>query len=169
MAKRSTLQRSGQAMIYNFLLNEVLASQCEPAYRFWVVAPWVTNFTLTGPYYVAFQELVETRGKPPQLFDVLRQIAANGGEVRITVGPDPAYHPPLRQLMAQSRRIAVRTLPHLHAKAYAGRYGAMDGSLNLTASGLHQNVELYTYHHDARSLAELRRRCEEHFALGEPM
>ncbi len=163
MAKRSTLQRSGQAMIYNFLLNEVLASQLGGNYEFWIVAPWVTNFRLANPYYVSFQEVVETKQDSLHLFDVLHQISANGGRIYITVGSDKEYHPALKLLASRSDRIQVRLLSTLHTKAYVGRYGGLDGSLNLTDGGVNQNAELYTYCHDERSIAELRQLCVQHF------
>lgn len=170
MAKQSTkLKDSGQAMLYNFLLNEILASQLEGSYRFCIVSPWVTNFRLDNPYYVSFQEIVETRQEALHLFDILHQIAANGGDVYITVGSDSQYHPLLRQLSKRSDRIQVRVLPLLHTKAYVGRYGALDGSLNLTDGGVNQNIELYTYYHDERNIAQLRQVCIQHFEQAEPL
>ena len=170
MVRRSTLeQRSGQAMIYNFLLNEVLASQLAGGHQFWVVAPWVTDFPLASPYHVSFQEVVADRREALHLFDVLYQLAANGGEVRVVVGDDARYHPPLRQLAGRSDRIQVRALVALHAKAYAGRYGALEGSFNLTGQGVNQNAELYHYYYDDQNVAAVRRRCVEHFARAEPL
>lgn len=169
MAKRSTLQPSGKAMLYNFMLNEVLASQTAPDYRLWVVAPWVTNFALPRPFHVSFAELVSTKQESLHLFDVLHQIAANGGRVLITVGDDRRYHAPLRALRERSARIEVRVLPKLHAKAYVGRYGALDGSLNLTDGGVNQNAELYAYACDERSIAELGQICAGHFERAEPL
>lgn len=166
MTKRSTLQRSGQAMIYNFLLNEALASQVAQGYMLWVASPWVTNFRLPTPYHVSFSEVVASRQESLHLFDVLYQIAVNGGAVRIVVGSDSEHHPPLRRLAERSRRIEVRVFRDLHAKAYAGHFGAMDGSLNLTGSGVNQNAELYDYRHDDRSIAEIRQRCREFFDRG---
>jgi hypothetical protein len=166
MVQRSTRQPSGKAMLYNFLLNELLASQATEGYIFWVLSPWVTNFALERPYHVTFGELVSTRHEELHLFDVLRQIAANGGQVRVTVGDDARYHAPLRALREQSSRIEVRVHERLHAKAYVGQYGAVSGSLNLTDSGLHQNAEIYGYAHDAHSIAQLRLQCVEHYERG---
>jgi PLD-like domain len=167
MAKQSTqLQPSGQATIYNFLLNEVLASQLDDTGTFWIVAPWVTNFRLDKPYYVSFQQIVETKQEALHLFDILHQIAANGSNVNITVGTDSSYHSPLRQLSQQSDRIQVKVLPELHSKIYVGRYGAIDGSFNLTGRGLNQNIELFTYYHDERNLAQLGQVCCEYFNKG---
>lgn len=167
MAKRSTLQRSGQAMFYNFLINEVLASQVHTGYQFWIVAPWITNFSLPAPYHVSFAEIVSIRHDALHLFDILRQMAANGGEVFITTGPDTRSHQELRLLGERSHRIVARVLPKLHTKAYAGHYGALDGSLNLTQGGVNQNIELYTYYHDERNIAQVRQVCIEHFAQAE--
>ncbi len=166
MTKRSTIQRSGQAMIYNFLLNEVLASQVIDDYTFWVVAPWVTNFRVPTPYHVSFAQVVAVHGDSLHLFDLLRQIAMNGGTVRMVVGADATYHPPLRHLAESTPRIDVRVWAELHAKAYAGHFGALDGSLNLTSSGLSQNAELYDYRHDQRGIAEIAERCREFFDQG---
>lgn len=168
MAKRSTLQRSGQAGIYNFLLNEVLASQLGGNYVFHIVSPWVTNFALAAPFHVSFQEIVAARQEVLHLFDVLYQIAANGGSVRITVS-EQADLPPLRQLAERSDRIQVRILPGLHAKVYAGRFGALDGSLNLTGSGVHQNIEIYSYYYDELNVAERRRICAVYFEQADPL
>lgn len=168
MAKRSTLQRSGQAGIYNFLLNEVLASQLDDTYVFHIVSPWVTNFALATPFHVSFQEIVATRQESLHLFDVLYQIAANGGTVQMTVS-EHADLPPLRRFMERSDRIQIRILPGLHAKVYAGRFGALDGSLNLTGSGVHQNIELYSYYYDERNIAERRRICTDYFEQAKPL
>ncbi|NER19822.1 MAG: hypothetical protein F6J96_03500 [Symploca sp. SIO1C2] len=173
MAKQSTiLQPSGQAVFYNFLLNEVLASQLGGNYQFWIVSPWVTNFRLDNPYYVSFQEVVETKQEALHLFDVLHQIAANGSDVCITVRPEQKeerYHSWLKQLSKRNPRIQVRVLPELHTKAYVGRYGALDGSLNLTNGGVNRNIELYTYYHDKRNISQLRQICVQYFEQGEPL
>ncbi len=169
MTQRSTRQPSGKAMLYNFLLNELLASQTVADYTFWVVSPWVTNFALERPYHITFSELVSTRHEELHLFDVLRQIASNGGQVRITVGDDWRYYAPLRALREVSNRIEIRILTILHAKAYVGHYAAVWGSLNLTDGGMHQNAEIYTYHHDEHSIARLHQTCVEHFEQGVPM
>lgn len=169
MNQRSTRQPSGKATFYNFLLNELIASQAVAGYEFWVLSPWVTNFALDRPYHVTFGELVSTRREELHLFDVLRQIAANGGRVRLTIGEDSRYHAPLRALREQSARIEVRVHDRLHAKAYVGHYGAVSGSLNLTDGGVHQNAEIYGYAHDSHSIAQLRQQCVAHYERGEPL
>lgn len=163
MAKRSTLQRSGQAMIYNFLINEVLASQIGDNYTLWVAAPWVTNFRLPNPFYVTFEELVSTKQEALYLFDIFYQISANGGEVKIVVGSDKNYHGPLKELRGRNERIEVKVLEDLHAKVYAGRYGALDGSLNLTSSGVNGNIEQYNYFFDERNIALTTQLCKDLF------
>jgi hypothetical protein len=169
MAQRSTRQPSGKAMLYNFLLNELLASQAVADYEFLVLSPWVTNFALERPYHVTFGELVSTKQEELHLFDVLRQIAANGGLVHLTIGEDERYHAPLRILRERSSRIDVRVHRRLHAKAYVGHFGAVSGSLNLTDGGVNQNAEIYAYAHDAHSIAQLRQVCIEHFERAEPL
>lgn len=156
-------------MLYNFLLNELIASQAVAAHEFLVLSPWVTNFTLDRPFHVTFGELVAGKQEELHLFDVLRQMAANGSKVHLTVGDDTRYHVPLRVLRDQSTRIEIRIHRRLHAKAYVGNFGALSGSLNLTDGGVNQNAEIYTYAHDLHSIAKLRQICEEHFDLAEPL
>jgi hypothetical protein len=169
MTLRSTTQPSGRTGIYNFLLNEVLASQLGGGYELYVVSPWVTDFPLASGFHVTFQELVSSRREALHLFDVLHQIAANGGVVKITISPDERYLPPLRQLRDRNDRVHVRVLPGLHSKAYVGRFGAVDGSLNLTHGGVNQNAELYSYAHDERSIARLRHMCAGYFDQAGPL
>jgi len=166
MTRRSTLQLSGQAMLFNFWINELLATQTTNDYMLWVAAPWVTNFRLPAPYHISFAEVVSFRGDELHIFDVLGQIAVNGGAMRIVIGDDVEYHPPLRQLADRYGQIQVRVFPSLHAKAYAGRYGALAGSLNLTERGVSRNAELYDYHYDERGIAEVTERCREFFERG---
>ncbi|PDW02608.1 phospholipase D-like domain-containing protein [Candidatus Viridilinea mediisalina] len=166
MTQRSTRQPSGKATLYNFLLNELLASQAVNGYELWILSPWVTNFRLQRTYHVTFSELVATRHEELHLFDVLRQIAANGGMVRLTIGDDNRYHAPLRLLNEQSLRIDIRVYAQLHGKAYAGHYGAIAGSPNLTHGGINQNAEIYRYVHDTHSIAQLRQQCIEHYQQG---
>lgn len=169
MTQRSTRQPSGKAMLYNFLLNELLASQTIADYTFWVLSPWVTNFALERPYHITFSELVSTRHEELHLFDVLRQIAGNGGHVRITIGNDRRFDAPLRALREMSANIEIRVHTTLHAKGYVGHYAAVSGSFNFTDGGMHQNAEIYSYLHDEHSIANLRQRCAEHFEQGVPM
>ncbi len=169
MARRSTLQLSGQAMLFNFWINEVLAAQTADDYTLWIAAPWVTNFRLPAPYHVSFAEVVASRSETLHIFDVLGQIAAVGGEVRIVVGDDVAHHPPLRQLSEFHRRVHVRVFPPLHAKAYAGRYGALTGSLNLTGSGVSHNAEIYDYYHNEQGIAQVTELCRDLFERGEAL
>ncbi|NTU86332.1 MAG: hypothetical protein HGA45_44555 [Chloroflexales bacterium] len=169
MTRRSTLQLSGQSMLFNFWLNEVLAAQTAENYTLWIAAPWVTNFRLPAPYHVSFAEVVASRSETLQIFDVLAQIAVVGGEVRIVVGDDVEHHPPLRQLAERHGRVQVRVFPRLHAKAYAGRYGALIGSLNLTGSGVSRNAEIYDYHHDEQGIAQVTGLCRDLFERGDAL
>lgn len=169
MTKRSTIQNSGKAMIYNFLINELLASQLGVDYQFWVVSPWITNFRLPEPYHISFEEIIAARQDTLHLFDVLYQIAANGGTVNITTRRDIPNLADLHQLGERSQRIVVRVLDSLHTKAYAGQYGALDGSPNLTDSGVNKNIELYTYYHDQQNIAYLQHICKQHFDKAEEL
>ncbi len=167
MAKLSTMHASGQAVLYNFLFNETLASQAVPDYKLWLVAPWITNFRLAMPFFASFQEIIGAEGEELYLFDVLIQIASNGGGLRLLVDANPPYLPPLRRLREHGSDIQVRTLTGLHSKLYAGAHGVIQGSLNMTHGGMNQNIEHYSYYSDRANVLSLRQQCVDIFRQGE--
>jgi hypothetical protein len=133
----------------------------------------MTNFALSVPDGGDLSVLVDTAEPQPHLFEVLRQIALNGGRVGIVVRTE--YEParvarfikPLQTLAAEPN-IAIRHLRDLHAKIYAGQCGALHGSLNLTESGVERNVEFGMYASDTRTVARLRTEAQSLFdAAGE--
>ncbi len=163
MGTMLTTLPSGQTVFYNFLINEVVASQVTDDHIFWCVSPWITDFSIDRPHRAPLAEIVATRGDDLRLFDLLLQMAGNGGQVRIVTGRDETYYGPLRALERRSVQIQVRRSDRLHAKLYVGRYGTLDGSMNMTASGIGHNLERYTYSHDERRIAEARRQADEIF------
>lgn len=157
------------ALISNFLAAELLASRAGPAYTLWLVAPWIKDFALSAPPETDLTLLLDTSEPQPRLFEVLRQIAANGGRVALAVRPEhePArvaqFIQPLRDLVAGEPAIVVRCLGNLHAKIYAGQCGGLYGSPNLTASGAAYNVEFSRYVSDTRTVAQLRAEAQALF------
>jgi len=162
------------ALISNFLVAELLSSRAGGDYILWVVAPWVTNFTLSPPPSADLTTLVDSAEPQPRLFEVLRQIASNGGRVAMVVRSEVVperverFIRPLMDLIA-APRITVRHLGNLHAKIYAGRHGALYGSPNLTASGVEYNVEFSRYVSDTRSVAQLRAEAQAIFERAEEL
>jgi hypothetical protein len=154
--------------VSNFLLSELLVSRTWEDYRLWLISPWITNFSLSVPEYGDVSALVDTVEPRPRLFDVLRQIAINGGDIAILVRaerkPDRVerFIAPL-QMLASDSHIAIRQSADLHAKIYAGQYGVLYGSLNLTRSGVKRNLEFGAYASDARTVARLRAEAESLF------
>jgi hypothetical protein len=163
MASLTTQHAAGRAVLYNFLLNEVLASQIDSTYILYIVSPWIGNFALSDLYVSAFSELVECSEDRLHLFDVVRQIAANGQNVRLVTGPEERFLRPLLTLGDRTPRIAVRRHTALHAKLYAGARAAIRGSVNFTYSGFHHNVEAFDYYHDDQHVLETRQMCARFF------
>ena len=54
-------------------------------------------------------------------------------------------------------------------KAFAGQYGSLTGSLNLTNSGVNYNAELYDYRSDTHGIAEIRQHCRDLFEQARPL
>jgi hypothetical protein len=162
------------ALVTNFLIAELLASQTTRDYQLLLVAPWITNFTLTLPVGGDLSALVDSAEAQPYLFDVIRQIADNEVEVGIVVRPETEpsraalFIEPLRVLTAVPN-ITIRQQSDLHAKLYIGRQGALHGSLNLTTSGVAGNIEFGAYASDLRTIARLREEARHIFANAEEL
>lgn len=161
------------ALVSNFFVAELLSSRRGDDYLLWLVSPWVTNFGMSLPPGGDLSTLVDSAEAQPSLFEVLRQVAANGGQVAIVVRPeyDPGrrkkFITPLLELAATESRISVRHLGNLHAKIYAGHHGALYGSLNLTESGVEHNIEFGTYVSDTRTVSQLRSEARDIFSSGQ--
>ncbi|MCP4542427.1 MAG: hypothetical protein GY832_35335 [Chloroflexi bacterium] len=162
------------ALISNFLVAELLSSRAAPDYTLWVVAPWVTNFALGLPSSADLTTLVDSAEPRPYLFEVLRQVASNGGRVAMVVRTEVVpnrverFIRPLMDLVAEPG-ITVRQLRNLHAKIYVGQYGALYGSPNLTASGAEYNIEFSRYVSDVRSVSQLRAESQAIFECAEEL
>ncbi len=139
---KSQRQPLRAVLVTNFLIAELLSSRVNENYLLWLVSPWVTDFSLNLPVGGNLASLLDSTEMQPRLFELLRQIAVNGGQVRLVVRPE--YKPkrvkrfiqPLLTLAANEPNIVVRQLPKLHTKLYAGQHGILHGSLNLTESVL---------------------------------
>ncbi|MBU1746436.1 MAG: hypothetical protein KKA73_01985 [Chloroflexi bacterium] len=163
------------ALVSNFLVAELLASRAGDDYLLWLVSPWVTNFALSVPPGGGLSVLVDSAEPQPRLFEVLQQIAVNGGRVLLVVRTErersrvEQFITPLRTLAAADPNIVIRHRRDLHAKIYAGQYGALHGSLNLTASGVEHNIEFGTYASDVRTIARLRAEARSLFDTAEEL
>lgn len=167
MAAVTTQHAAGRAVLYNFLLNEVLASQIANGETFYVVSPWISDFPLDDRYVGAFDEVVSGGDDRLRLFDVVRQIAANGTPVVLVTGDDERYIRPLVSLLDRTPGIALRRHGSLHAKVYAGVRAAIVGSVNLTQRGLHHNTEALTFYHDDHHILTYRQMCKSLFDAAE--
>jgi hypothetical protein len=159
-------------LMSNFLLAELLVSRVRQNYQLWLISPWITNFDLTLPRDGDVSALIDAAGMKPCLFDVLVQVARNGGQVSALVRTEyqreriARFLTPLRAL-ARDPHITLRQSDDLHAKIYVGYYGALHGSLNLTTSGVKHNLEFGAYASDARTIARLRNEARALFDAGE--
>jgi hypothetical protein len=162
------------ALVSNFLVSELLASRAGDDYLLWLISPWMTNFVVSVPAGGDLSVLVDTAEPRPHLFEMLRQIASNGGRVSIVVRSEfesarvERFIAPLRTLTAEPN-IAIRHRQDLHAKIYAGQCGALYGSLNLTESGIERNIEFGIYVSDARTVARLRSEAQSLFDAAEEL
>lgn len=149
------------ALITDFLIAELLSSRAEGDYELWLIAPWIKDLALSVPPATDLTMLIDSAEPRPRLFEVLRQIAFNGGRVALVVRTEfeptrvAQFIQPLREL-STTPSITARHRRDLHAKLYAGQVGALYGSSNLTPSGAELNAEFNRYVSDVRTVAQLQ-------------
>lgn len=163
------------ALVSNFLITELLASQSDKNNRLWLISPWITNFALNLPPGGSLFTLVDSVEPNPSLFEVLQQIARNGTQIAIVIRNEhepfriKQFIAPLQNLATHAPHITLRHLPRLHTKIYAGQVGVLHGSLNLTESGVERNLEFNTYAADKRTIARLRAEAQTLFESAEEL
>lgn len=163
------------ALISNFLIAELLASQSSENGRLWLISPWITNFALNLPLGGSLSALIDSTEPNPTLFEVLQQIARNGTQTGIVIRKEyeqarvKRFITPLQNLKAHEANITLHHLPRLHTKIYVGQRGALHGSLNLTESGVERNLEFNRYVSDRRTVARLRAEAQKLFTSGEEL
>lgn len=165
------------SLVSNFLLSELLASHAGfPHDPLYLISPWITNFSLSLPAGSDLSTIIDSAEQTPRLFDVIFQIAENGRNVLIAIQPEnqqpmrtATFVTPLLELAKLQPNISIRQNSRLHAKIYAGQFGAMHGSLNLTESGTSRNIEFSSFASDVRTITRLRNEAQKIFESSSPI
>lgn len=152
----------GLSLWYPFLLNEVMLARAGSDTPFYLISPWLTDFTLDLSAGRGFPDLGIHQGKFTLTTFCNAYIRA-GGRLRIlVVYPENVdwrgnnVKETLRLVRPfhnhSSGRVEVRLHKKIHVKLYVGLGGVLSGSANATSSAMHYNVENLDYFADKEEM-----------------
>lgn len=146
------------------LLAWVFASEAaHPSSHIWVAMGWISDVVIIDSTNGQFDAIsgAGSQGKT-HLSDLIVTMARKGTKFSIVTRPDPSNEVFLSALRRKARgteaanRIRLHLAPDVHHKNIVGRDWFIDGSMNLTANGLDNNVESLTLTVDPQETAARR-------------
>ena len=133
--------RSGQSLALVDLIQTVFAAELlAPSRPLWIASPWISNAELIDNSGRQFAGLVSTwASRPIRLTEVLLAHVARGGEVIIVTRDVDINRPFLAELAASfdgDGAVKIILTDVIHEKGITGESFTLDGSMNLTYTGL---------------------------------
>lgn len=132
-----------------------------PSRPLWVVSPWISDVALIENSARQFTALCP--GWPAtqvRLFRIIEALLDRGGEVNVVVNNDQHNDVFLQRLdgLAEEYSEAARwrRTPFLHTKGIVSEHFCLEGSMNLTHSGVYRNEEHLIYRTDPQVVQERR-------------
>jgi hypothetical protein len=158
--KNATAAQSAvRDVLATIFAQELLA----PSRDLFIVAPWVSNIMILDNRQSQYTSLnPEWPRREIRLIEVIVGLAATGAIVHIHTRPEPHNRPFLQKLQEAledagvSDRCLRREHARLHTKGLLTDRVLLDGSMNLTESGVGLNDEAITVHFDQRAIADAR-------------
>jgi len=153
-----------------FLQSMFVCELLTPSRPLWIVSPWISDVALVENSARQFGAICP--GWPAtqvRLAHIIEALVDRGGEVAIVVNNDPHNDHFLQRLEilaeANPQALRWRRTPHLHTKGIVSERFCLDGSMNLTHTGVYRNDEHLIYRTDPQVVQE--RRLElQHFWEG---
>lgn len=144
-------------LLQSLLVTELL----KPSRPLWIVSPWISNLELIDNSARQFNALFP--GWPARrirLHTVIEALLNQGGAVQIVTSQDTRNDGFIRELQPLARtsgeRFRIQRHAELHTKGIVGERFILDGSMNLTHSGVYRNEEHITYRTDPELIYERR-------------
>jgi phosphatidylserine/phosphatidylglycerophosphate/cardiolipin synthase-like enzyme len=164
--KSSTaLQGAIQEVLVFAFCQELLA----PSSKLFLVAPWISNIVVFDNRLGQFSALNPDWAKRDvRLTDVLLVAAANGTRIHVLTRPDVHNQQMERRLKGAmsdaglGQLLEWKVIPLLHSKGLLGDRFYLDGSMNLTESGVHLNDETIAVSYDESVIAQARVHFEDY-------
>ena len=157
----------GSALVpQDFLQSLFVAELLWPSQRLWISSPWISDVALIDNTARQFSSLnPDWPAARIRLSAVLEALLERGAEVILITNLSPhnedflARMTPLERLYGNRLRI-IRTA-NLHEKGILGDTFTLNGSMNLTYSGVYSNEEYLIYRCDPARVAERRVTLED--------
>jgi len=150
----------------DFLQSLFAAEVIYPSRRLWISSPWLSDIELIDNMSRQFSALCpDWPATRIRLSTILETLLDRGAEVVLIVNESPyndellARVGPLRQRHGANLKILRH--PDIHEKGILGDRYTLNGSMNLTYSGVKINEELLIYRTDPATVAERRLALEE--------
>lgn len=134
-----------------------------PSRDVFIVAPWISNVVVFDNRVGQYASLnPEWARREIRLIEVLAALCASGGRLHVHTRPDSHNQPFLLRLQEAladtgvSDRWSRRQHERLHTKGLLTDRVLIDGSMNITESGVAFNDEAVTVSFDAHAIASAR-------------
>lgn len=151
----------GRHVPQDFLQSIFICEMLVPSNPLWIVSPWISDVELLDNSARQFSTLEpDWPVGPIRLLEIIAAMLERGGSVRILANEDPhnrEFASRLQHLVERyPKQLELRHEGTLHAKGIIGERFAVEGSMNLTYSGVYRNDEHLTYRTDPRQVQERR-------------
>ncbi len=147
LGRRQFKEVFGTLLLGNFLYKDEI----------WLVSPWITDFDLIDNSANQWNALVPTfEARYIRFSEVLIALARAGIAIYLVTRKDPINDSFLSNLKYQlTEREAVHFCfrQELHTKGILCKEGFIEGSLNLTYSGVESNDETMVLHTDSHNIS----------------
>jgi phosphatidylserine/phosphatidylglycerophosphate/cardiolipin synthase-like enzyme len=170
MSRRNILRSYNRSNVaVRELLAWVFAAEAvNPSTHIWIAMGWISDVVIFDASQGQF-DAVSGRGTSGRVHvsDLLVIMARKGTKISVVTRPDSSNQVFLEALKRKARgteaqsRIQLHLSPEVHHKNIVGEDWFIDGSMNLTANGLDNNVESLTLMVDRNAAAELRTNIRE--------
>ena len=153
--------RSGQSLALVDLVQSAFAAELlAPSRPLWIASPWISNLELLDNSGRQFSGLVGSwPPRPIRLVEILAALLQRGGKLVIVTRDVDINRPFLTELQAtiptdDSLRIILTDV--IHEKGITGETFTLDGSMNLTYTGLRIKEEYVVYATAPETVAQRR-------------
>lgn len=165
MARRTILRSYNRSNVaVRELLAWVFAAEfASPSDHIWIAMGWISDVVIYDTFNGQFDAVVG-RGSAGKIHvsDLVVMMARRGTRVSVITRPDSSNEVFIDAIRRKARgseaesRIRLHLSPEVHHKNIVGKDWFIDGSMNLTANGLDNNVESLTLSVDRNEAAVIR-------------
>jgi phosphatidylserine/phosphatidylglycerophosphate/cardiolipin synthase-like enzyme len=150
---------------YELLQSLFAAELLRPSRRFWIVSAWLSNVEVLDNTARQFAALdPEWPAARIRLSRALASMLRRGTEVVVVTNANRHNDDFMARMREHEERFGKRLhlirTEHLHEKGILGDHFTLDGSMNLTYSGIFVNEEHLIYRYDPTKVAERRVQLE---------